>query len=132
MRKYFRILSANLHKIPETQLSLLNDEGLRDFSLLLTQEPHCGRIDGRVTTTPQHHTYWMPHIPASHNEEGPWPYRSMIWAHRDLRVKPILTSSSDITAVLTEVEGRKILAISVYVPQRHTNDDDVLPAYLDM
>jgi hypothetical protein len=35
MRKYFHILQANLRKTPETQLSFLNDEDLRDFGLLL-------------------------------------------------------------------------------------------------
>jgi ribonuclease HI len=131
MRKYFHILQANLRKTPETQLSLLNDEDLHDFGLLLIQEPHCWRIDGQVITAPQHHAYWTPYVPAVHHEEGRWPFRSMIWAHRDLAVKQVPTSSPDITAAMTEVEGRKILAISVYIPQQQEDVGDALSAYLD-
>ena len=131
MRKYFRILQANLRKTPETQLSLLNDEDLREYGLLLIQEPHCWRTDDKVITTPQHHAYWTPYIPASHNENGRWPFRSMIWAHRDLAAKQISTPSPDITAVLIELEGRKILAISAYIPRRQEDVEDILPPRLD-
>ena len=40
MTREFRILQANLKKITMAQHSMLNDENLKDFGLLLIQEPH--------------------------------------------------------------------------------------------
>ena len=130
MTARLRILQANLYKSSETQLSLLNDEGLQDFGLILVQEPHCCRVEDKIVTAPAHHAYWTPHVPTTHNPQGRWPFRSMIWAHRNLPVKPIPTPSPDITAVLMRVEDRQILVFSVYVPQRQEGPEDPLPGHL--
>jgi hypothetical protein len=131
MRRDFRILQANLRKMPETQQSLLNDEDVRDFGLLLIQEPYCFRIDRQDLVSPVYHPYWTAYTPTAHDHGSRWPFRSMIWAHRDLAVKQIPVASSDVTAVVAELEGRQILAISIYVPARESEADDELISRLD-
>ena len=107
----FRILQANLRKTRETQLSLLNDEELQNFGLLLIQEPHCYRTEEGIITAPQHHAYWTPYTPTTDNPTGYWPFRSMIWAHLDLTVKQVPVPMSDVTALLTRTGERRILHI---------------------
>ena len=123
----FRILQANLRKTRETQLSLLNDEGLQDFGLLLIQEPHCYRTEEGIITAPQHHAYWTPYTPTTHNPAGYWPFRSMIWAHRDLAVKQVPVPMSDVTALLTRTGERRILVFSIYVAKTQDAANDPLP-----
>ena len=131
MSTAFRILQANLWKRSETQLSLLNDEGLQDFGLLLIQEPHCFRTDESVVTTPQHHAYWTPYTPTTHNLAGYWPFRSMIWAHRSLTVKQVPIPTPDITALLIRIGDRRILVCSIYVATAHDAINDPLPQLLN-
>jgi hypothetical protein len=126
----FRILQANLRKGRETQLSLLNDEALQDFGLLLIQEPCCWRTEDQVMVAPQHHAYWTPFTPTVHNTQGRWPFRSMIWAHRRLSVKQVSTPSHDITALLVKLGNRRILVFSIYVPHLQRDVNDPLPQRL--
>ena len=85
----------------------------KDFGLLLIQEPHCFRTDEGVVTTPQHHAYWTPYTPTTHNPAGYWPFRSMIWAHRGLTVKQVPIPTPDITALLIRTGDRRILVCSI-------------------
>ena len=109
---------------------MLNDEGLQDFGLLLIQEPHCFRTDEGVVTTPQHHAYWTPYTPTTHNLAGYWPFRSMIWAHRGLTVKQVPIPTPDITALLIKTGDRRILVCSIYVATAHDAINDPLPQLL--
>jgi hypothetical protein len=126
MKRGFQILQANLRKIREVQMSLLNDGGLRAFDLLLIQEPHCWRIDGEVVVVPQHHNYWTQYKPTVSDDTHQWPFRSMVWARRDLPVRQIDVTSPDITAILIELGHRKFLVMSVYMPARENAEDSVL------
>ena len=127
----FRILQANLLKTRETQLSLLNDQELQNFGLLLIQEPHCFRTDEGVVTAPQHHAYWTSHTPTIHNSVGCWPFRSMIWAHRDLTVKQVPVPTSDVTALLVTIGERRILVFSTYVATAQDVSNDPLPQLIN-
>src|SRR5437762_1724784 len=68
----FKVLQANLNKQREAQLSLLNDETLADFSLLLLSEPHTYLNDnGAPVTVPLHHPYWISILPSMKNDQWP-------------------------------------------------------------
>lgn len=130
MIQQLHVLQANLCKSRETQLSLLNDEGLQDFGLLLIQEPHCVEVNGQIVTAPRHHPYRTTYTPTLHHAHGRWPFRSMIWAHHDTPVRPLPVASSDITAVLMSIGGRHILVFSIYVPRREDGPDNPLLGHL--
>src|SRR5437016_4681976 len=76
----FKVLQANLHKKREAQLSLMNDDTLANFSLLLISEPYTfSKDDSAPAAAPLHHPYWTPILPSTWNDR--WPaIRSMIWA----------------------------------------------------
>jgi ribonuclease HI len=112
-----------------TQQSLLNDDHIQDHTMLLITEPHCFVIDGKPMVTPQRHSHWTPILP-SRQEEGRWPFRSMIWTHHTTNTTPILIDSSDITAVLMKVQGRIILTFSVYIPSRDADENEALETRL--
>jgi exonuclease III len=131
MKRGLRILQANLAKIAQAQASLLNDEGLRDFDLLLIQEPHCWRVDGTVVVAPQNHIHWTQYKPSLWDDTHQWPFRSMIWSHRDISARQVEVPSSDITAILIEIGFRKILVASVYVPARGNVEDTALSRRLE-
>ena len=112
MSKRLHILQANLKKMPETQMSLLNDEGLKDCGLLLISEPYCCRIDGKPVVVPQTHHYWTAILP-SQQRETRWPFRSMTWVHRNIEAKQVPVDHADVTAVLVRLPSRLILVFSV-------------------
>lgn len=122
MNRGFKVLQANLRKMSGTQHSLMNDESLRDVSLLLISEPYLFRNpDGKFQAVPLSHPYWNAILPEGY-EGNPRP-RAMIWTHRDTPAQPIPTGSPDITAALLNVGQRKILAISVYIPGKENAED---------
>ncbi len=47
----------------------------------------------------------------------------MIWVHRDIQFQEIATGSRDVAAVMVKVRGEAILAISVYVEQKTSQED---------
>ena len=58
MSKTLDILLLKTRKSPEVQHSLMNDETLRDFSIILTTEPHVVRAENGSLVTPLvHHNY---------------------------------------------------------------------------
>ena len=100
------------------QLSLLNDDSLKDFSVLAISEPYSWRSKENNSTVviPVQHHNWTKMIPtALHN--GRWPIRSMLWIRRDLEARQIAVDSADITAAVLRLPDRSILIISVYIPQ---------------
>src|SRR4051812_24425695 len=98
--KQLRILQANLRKGPETQHALLNDENIKEFSLLLIQEPTCFRTsDNQVISPPTSHRYWNQFVPTRISEEGRYPVRSLIYANQAVRARQIDVPSPDITSI---------------------------------
>ena len=119
MIKSFKILQANVGKNPGTQHSLLNDEGLEDYGLLMITEPSCFvRDDGRVIAPPSYHDRWTQFLPTVAATEGRFPIRSLIYARSDLRARGVALASPDLTAIQFKIGQRSFLAISVYVPTR--------------
>ena len=100
------------------QLSLLNDDSLKDFSVLAISEPYSWRSKENNSTVviPVQHHCWTKMTPTSlHN--GRWAIRSMLWIRRDLEARQIAVDSADITAAVLRLLDRSILIISVYILQ---------------
>ncbi|KAF9728545.1 zinc knuckle [Paraphaeosphaeria minitans] len=56
----------------------------------------------------------------------------MLWTHRDITARPIPTESTDIAALLIELETGPLLAISVYIPAKSDSEDRELNSRLDI
>ena len=55
----------------------------------------------------------------------------MIWVKKGMNTRRIPTSSPDLTATLLSVEGRNILALSVYVEAKQSAEDAELNRMLE-
>jgi Reverse transcriptase (RNA-dependent DNA polymerase)/Endonuclease-reverse transcriptase len=122
MRKEFKIYQANAGRGLETHHSIMNAEYLKDFALLLIQEPHMFEDEEKAWQVgPRRHMYWNPLLPEP-DAENSRP-RAMIWAHKDVVARPVKTHSTDLTAALVEVGRREILVISVYIPPKISRTD---------
>ncbi|KAF9729205.1 hypothetical protein PMIN01_12895 [Paraphaeosphaeria minitans] len=94
-------------------------------------EPYLFRNqDGEYRVTPQSHPYWTPFLPE--HTEGSLRPRAMLWTHRDITARPISTESTDIAALLIELETGPLLAISVYIPAKSDSEDSELNSRLDI
>jgi endonuclease/exonuclease/phosphatase family metal-dependent hydrolase len=123
--KPFRVLQANLRKMPEAQHALMNDEDLQDISIILVQEPSCFTTeDGQVVAAPTTHTAFQQFIPNKRHEELRFPIRSLIYASHQLRARQIEIQSPDITAIEVEAQGREILAFSIYMQGQWTSAEE--------
>ena len=117
MVRTFKVLQANLGKRPLVQHSLINDEGLQDYGLLMITEPACFvRDNGKVVAPPSRHAQWTQFLPTKTAPDARFPIRLLIYARSDLRARSVPGPSSDITAVQFKIEQRSFLAVSVYVP----------------
>ena len=124
MIKQLQTLQANLGKSGMAQHSLMNDEGLKDYGLLLISEPSCFRHESNsVVAPPTIHHRWAQFLPSGRAVEGRFPIRSLIYVNRALQAQAVSIPSSDLTGVRIQVQGRSILVISVYVPP---GDQDAL------
>ena len=99
MSRTFQLLQLNVAKREMVQLSLLNDDNLKDFSVLAISEPYSWRARENNTTVviPIQHHNWTKMIPTALHD-GRWPIRSMLWIRRDLEARQIPVESADITA----------------------------------
>ncbi|KAF2183891.1 hypothetical protein K469DRAFT_727832 [Zopfia rhizophila CBS 207.26] len=99
MHKEFKIYQANVGKMSETQHSIMNAEYLKEFALLLIQEPYVYQDEEKKWQPgPRKHMYWNPLL-LGPDEDNSRP-RAMIWTHKDLTARPINTYSPDLAAVL--------------------------------
>ena len=58
MGRTFKVLQANLGKRPMAQHSLMNDDGLEDYGLLMISEPACWLSpEGTVVAAPTFHSH---------------------------------------------------------------------------
>ena len=116
MSKTFDILQLNARKQDVVQLSLLNDDSLKDFSVLAISEPYSWKTTDNNVVIPVRHHNWTKIIPTAVHVSR-WPVRSMLWIRQDLEVSQIAVDSADITAAVLHLSDRSILILSVYVPQ---------------
>jgi len=114
MNRELRILQANMKRTREAQHALHNDAVLGDFYFILGQEPGCFLAKGEVVLhgTNARWTTFVPHG----RREGQYPVRTCIWAPRDIKATQLHADSADITAVVAHVGGRRLIIMSVYIP----------------
>ncbi|EAQ84331.1 predicted protein [Chaetomium globosum CBS 148.51] len=108
------ILQLNVRKRREVQESLLNDEGLKNYTTLAISEPYARLIDGSVAMMPMSHHNWTKLIPTTRRETR-WPIRSMLWVRSDVEAEQIPVPSADLTAAQIRLPDRVVLVVSVYV-----------------
>lgn len=114
MSKTLRILQANLRKSRETQDALHNDTSLADFDLILGQEPSCSLIDNDIIlygSNPQ----WSRFVPTCTRRKRS-PVRACIWAAKHIPATQLAIHSPDIAAIAVQLDQRRIVVISVYIP----------------
>ena len=117
MSNTLQVLQLNVGKRETTQLSLLNDDSLQDFSVLAISEPYSWRTnDNSVVVTPVRHYHWTKITPTLLHS-GRWPIRSMFWIRSDLEVLQVPVNSADVTAVVLRLPDRSIFIASIYVPK---------------
>ncbi|KAF5260514.1 hypothetical protein FOXYS1_8829 [Fusarium oxysporum] len=86
MSTRLQVYQLNVRKNDKVHLSMMNDQGLRDYAALAVAEPWACTTEGRVVTTPNHHSNWTKMIPTKTREPrvSRWPICSMLWIRRDL------------------------------------------------
>jgi hypothetical protein len=114
MSSKLQIYQLNVRKSDKVQLSMMNDEDLRDYAALAVAEPWTRKIEGKVVTVPNHHSNWVKMIPTK-THESRWPIRSMLWIRRDLDTEQIPIPSADLTGAIIRLPEWDVLVISVYV-----------------
>ncbi|KJZ69452.1 hypothetical protein HIM_11157 [Hirsutella minnesotensis 3608] len=55
----FRVLQLKVGKQDAVQMSLMNDEDLKDYSVLAISEPYGRMINDKIVTSPNRHTHWV-------------------------------------------------------------------------
>ena len=115
MSSTFRMIQLNVRKQGEVHDSLMNDEEIKDATVLAIQEPQAHRVKGRLLTTPMGHHKWTKIVPSSWREER-WPIRSMLWVNKEVEAEQIPIDSPDMTVAIIRLPGRQVLVASVYVP----------------
>ena len=113
-----KIMYLNIGKRKQVQHSLLNDEGIQDFSLILSTEPHIYRHPTSHQPTVSPHRHWQMFCPTTHRADGTphYAFRSIIWAHQDCKATAIPVDSYDITAVTIQLQEKVLLAVACYDP----------------
>ena len=112
----FEILQFNTQKRMGAMHSIMNDESLKYFGVLLILEPHVWKnSEGKAIFTPMAHSNWTKTEPTVCNDEGRLVYRSMIWTQVNLETEQVPVELSDIIAVIVWLPLCTILIFSVYV-----------------
>ncbi|XP_044714766.1 endonuclease-reverse transcriptase domain-containing protein [Hirsutella rhossiliensis] len=112
--KKLGIFQLNVRKRDTVQLSVMNDEELKDCAVLAIAEPYARKKDGMIVTAPMGHSSWSRILPTQTNEAG-WPVRSMLWIRKDIDSEQVPIPSSDLTAAVLHLPDRDVLVMSVYV-----------------
>ena len=117
MSRSLPVLSANVGKRPMVQHSMMNDDGLREYGLIMITEPACFRNeDGQVVAAPSHHPKWRQYLPSQTDDRARHPIRSLVYVHVDIPAQQIPVMSPDVVAIQMSVGRRTIIAVSAYVP----------------
>ena len=113
MSRSLRVLSANVGKRPMVQHSMMNDDGLREYGLIMITEPACFRNeDGQVVAAPSHHPKWRQYLPSQTDDRARHPIRSLVYVHVDIPAQQIPVMSPDVVAIQMSVGRRTIIAVS--------------------
>jgi hypothetical protein len=70
-----QVHQLNGWKNDKVQLSMMNDQDLRDYAALAVAEPWACTVEGRTMTAPNHHSNWTKMIPTKTREPhvSRWP-----------------------------------------------------------
>jgi hypothetical protein len=69
MSRMFRVIQLNVRKQGTVLDGLMNDEGIKDATVVAFQEPQARRIQGHLITTTMNHSKWTKMIPSTWREE---------------------------------------------------------------
>ncbi|KAK8912673.1 hypothetical protein VCV18_012367 [Metarhizium anisopliae] len=95
----------------ELRTHVMNDDNLKDFTILAISEPFARKVGGAVVTTPNIHSNWTKMIPTvTHDTQ--WPIRSMLWIRRDLEAEQVPLPSGDLTGAVVRLPDRDVLVVS--------------------
>ena len=84
--------------------SVINNENLRDFLVLLISEPHVWRDnEGRAILTLIAHNNWIKTESTILNTKNRWAYCSMIWTWSDLEAEQVRINLLDIIAAIIKL-----------------------------
>ena len=101
--------------MPEAQHAMLNDAELKDFGLLLLQEPSCfWTSDQQAIAAPQAYPNWVQFQPTE-CKNSRYPFRALIYTNWRIQTRQIQVLSSDIVAVEFKLENQAFLIFSVYI-----------------
>jgi len=114
MDSKLRVIQLNVGRREGAQLSLLNDEDIRDHSVLAIQEPTAIQLEDALLTVPMAQIGWVKMTPTE-NREGRWAFRSMLWVNAALDATQLPVASPDITAAVISLPERQVLVASVYI-----------------
>ena len=115
-----------MRKSREAQHALHNDEALADFHFILGQEPNCFLVDNQVVL-PGTNPRWTRFI-AQGRRPFRAPVRSCIWTSKEVAVTQLPVDSADITAVVAYIGERRLVVMSVYIPDlcsRRTKEENL-------
>ena len=114
MHKTLKVFQLNVQKQRTVQHSVMNDNDLKDFSILALSEPRSFPKDGKVVTVPLGHRHWTKLLRTCQHE-GRWAIRSMLWIRSGIECGQIEVPSADIIAALLGLPARSVVVASVYV-----------------
>ncbi len=83
------MLQLNVRKQREVQHSLMNDQRLMDFGVLVISEPYAWTTNNVVATVPMGHPNWTKVVPTVQREER-WVFRTMLWIRKDIEAEQVL------------------------------------------
>jgi hypothetical protein len=129
METKFQIFQLNMRKGKETQLSVMNDEELKDYTVILMSEPWCTTIDEEVITIPQFHRSWTKFHPTTLDKERRWPLRSLLWINTEIEAIQVLILLVDLIIVVLRIPESLILVVSVYV---ECGGNEILEHYMEL
>lgn len=126
MSNQLQILQANVNKSSNVSQSLFNDPQLSMYSFIALTEPW-SRLSGDIPyLSPMFHTYWTPFYPTKVNHlssNNTVCFRSMIWVNMAQKSRQVPIDHPDLTAVISQVQERMLLLVSVYIPCSSGNRD---------
>lgn len=111
-----RVLHLNVGKRSAVQHSLLNDNSLKDFDALTVVEPYIFRHPQTSLPTIARDRRWEVFRPTNTrlNGHARHAFRAATWVNSRCRATQIQADSYDLTAVLIQLKGKKLLLVACY------------------
>jgi hypothetical protein len=120
------ILQANTGARPGPIMSILNDDDTTTFDAMCISEPYIFPHPRTGEPVVNQHSGWSTITPKTHNQEASsvrHSFRAAIWVSDRIKYREEDTRSPDIAAVTMQIEGGRILLISVYVLYKRLREE---------